>query len=272
MTQAEYGAYRLTDWQSRLLEFAQRQAPNWLGRRLALLARRLVLSGRRQPIDASAEGFRLRVHVTDNVSERKYLFMPRFVDPVERAYLTEHLTPDGVFLDIGANAGIYTLSAARAYAALGRSGYALAVEANPTMQQRLLYNVALNQLEAHARLAPVALSNRDGEVTFSLSSSNLGESGLLAAGGETLRVPGLTLASLLTEHGITRVDGMKIDVEGMEDVILAPFIEQADPAILPRFIIIENSADQWHVDLPRLFASVGYRMHYTGKMNTIYRL
>lgn len=271
MTQADYGTYRLSAAQSRLLAFAQRQAPSWLGRRLALLARRLVLSGRRLPIDARAEGFDLRVHVTDNVSERKFLFMPQFVDPAERAYLTQHLTPDGVFLDIGANAGIYTLSAARAYAAQG-SGYVLAVEANPTMQQRLLYNVALNRLDKHVRLAPVALSNRDGEVTFSLSSSNLGESGLLAAGGETLRVPGLTLASLLAEHGITRIDGMKIDVEGMEDVILAPFIEHADPAILPRFIIIENSADQWHIDLPQRFAGVGYRVHYTGKMNTIYRL
>lgn len=270
MTQAEYGTYRLSPWHSRLLGFAQSRKPGWTGRRLALLARRLVLSGRRLPIDASAEGFKLRVHVADNVSERKFLFMPQFVDTTERAYLDGHLTPDGVFLDIGANAGIYTLTAARAYARLGGRGYALAVEANPTMQERLRYNVALNDLDAHARLAPLALSNRDGEVAFSLSNSNLGESGLLAAGGETIKVPCLTLANLLARHDIEHPDGLKIDVEGMEDVILAPYLEQAPADRLPGFMIVENSAPQWHLPLPDMLAEAGYRAEYVGRMNTLY--
>jgi FkbM family methyltransferase len=263
-----YGHYALTETQRRLLAFAQSRKANWLGRRLALLARRLVLSGRTQPIDAETEGFRLRVHVSDNISERKFLFMPRFCDVDERRYLVEHLTPGGVFLDIGANAGIYTLTVARAYAKLG-AGTVLAVEANPIMQSRLAFNIGLNTLEAHVEIVPIALSSRDGEVAFSISNDNLGESGLLATGGRNIRVPCMTLASLLEAHGVERLDGMKIDVEGMEDVILSPYLAKADEAQLPRFIIIEDSTRRWHLDLLGEFAAKGYRVIARRKMNLI---
>jgi FkbM family methyltransferase len=269
LTSPDYGTYTLSGWQQRLLTLAQRQERTWLGRRLALVARRLVLKGRTQPIDASADGFRMRVHVTDNVSERKFLFMPQFCDISERDYLVSHLTADGVFLDIGANAGIYSLTAARAYAASRGAGYVLAVEANPTMQARLDYNVRLNALESQVRLARVALSDRSGEVTFNISSSNLGESSLAPTEGTPITVPCQTLLSLLQEHGVSRVDGMKIDVEGMEDVILMPFFGEAPRALYPRFVIIENSSSKWRSDLFGRMQEVGYRLLGTHKMNSI---
>lgn len=267
-----YGTHALTGMAARWLRFAQTRRRTWLGRRLALLARRFVLSGRTLPIDAEAEGFRLRVHVTDNVSERKFLFMPRFCDPVEREHLVRHLSPDGVFLDIGANAGIYTLTAARAYAGLGGRGHVLAVEANPTMQDRLRCNVELNDLDSRVRLAPVALSDRIGEVAFSISPDNLGESGLLNTGGVSIRVPCLPLLDLLGQHAVQSVDGMKIDVEGMEDVILTPFLRQAPRPLLPKFIIIESSASRWRGDLLGLLRETGYRQLAQRKMNLILTL
>ena len=67
-----YGHYALTGSDRRLLSLAQNQQTSWLGRRLALIARRLVLSGRTQPIDAEAEGLRLRVHAqAQQESQRK---------------------------------------------------------------------------------------------------------------------------------------------------------------------------------------------------------
>lgn len=269
MQQDHFGTFRLDPWRQRLLDLAQSRKPGWLGRRLALLARRAVLRGRREPVDATVDGLRMRVHVTDNVSERKFLFMPQFCDVAERDYLVRHLAPDGVFLDIGANAGIYSLTAARALAGMGGRGYVLAVEANPTMQARLSYNIALNGFQVHFRLAPVALSDHVGEVTFNLSPDNLGESSLAATGGEAIRVPCQTLQGLLAEHGVSRVDGMKIDVEGMEDVILMPFFEAAPASLFPRFIVIENSADRWRGDLFGLLARLGYRQHGRYKMNSL---
>ena len=267
-----WGTHDLSSWQMALLRHSQRQPFTWMGRRLALMMRRLVLRGRTRPIDAEVEGLRMRVHVTDNVSERKYLFMPQFCDPAERNYVREHLSPDGVFLDIGANAGIYTLTAAPVYVRLGATGYVLAVEANPTMQERLSFNVGINNLQSRVRLAPIALSDRTGEVEFTLSDNNLGESGLNTAGSTKLRVPCKTLIDLLREEGVGKVDGMKIDVEGMEDVILNPFFQEADRKLYPEFIIIENSAYRWRSDLLALLTRVGYRKHGEHKMNMILTL
>lgn len=269
MIPTDYGSYRLPPWRKRLLDFAQHREPGWFGRRLALLARRLVLKGRTLPIDAEAEGFRLRVHVTDNVSERKYLFMPQFVDPAERGYMVRHLTQDGVFLDIGANAGIYTLTAARNYAQAGGHGYVLAVEANPIMQARLRYNIAINGFDPQVRLAPIALSDQTGEVEFSIAEGNLGESGLISTGGNKLKVPCKTLIDLLHDEGIAHLDGMKIDVEGAEDVILIPFFKQTSPSLFPRFIIIEDSAHRWRSDLLGVLSNAGYRRHTSHRMNMI---
>lgn len=269
MKSPEYGTFRLAPWQQYLLDLAQSRKRGWLGRRLALLARRLVLKGRARPVDASADGFRMRVHVVDNVSERKFLFMPQFCDVSERDHVRRHVTPDGTFLDIGANAGIYTLTAARAYADLGGQGRVLAVEANPTMQERLDYNVRLNALEHRVILARVALSDRSGEVRFNISISNLGESSLAPTAGKAITVPCQTLIGLLAEHAVTRVDGMKIDVEGMEDVILAPFFKEAPKSLYPGFIVIENSMGKWKIDLFKLLAEAGYRVHGQHKMNSI---
>lgn len=265
-----FGAYALDRRAGAWLAMAQRQPYTWLGRRLALILRRLVLRGRTAPIDAEVEDLRMRVHVNDNVSERKFLFMPRFSDPDERAYVEAHLTPDGVFLDIGANAGIYTLTAARNYHRMGGKGYVLAVEANPTMQARLSFNVAINGFDPQVHLAPIALSDRTGEVEFTVAEGNLGESGLNTPGSNKLRVPCKTLFDLLRDEEVTRVDGMKIDVEGMEDIILAPFFRQADASLFPHFIIIENSIKHWRINLLEVIEEAGYRIHSSHRMNLIF--
>jgi FkbM family methyltransferase len=267
-----FGVYALLPWQQSLLNVSQRQPVSWLGRRLALILRRIILGKRTDPIDAEVENLHMRVHVTDNVSERKFLFMPRFCDPAERAYVGGHLSPDGMFLDIGANAGIYTLTAARVYARMGGAGQVLAVEANPTMQARLNFNVELNGLQPQVRLAPLALSDQSGEVEFTVSDTNLGESGLNTPGSTKLRVPCKTLAELLRDEAVRKVDGMKIDVEGMEDVILTPFFETAERGLFPGFIVIENSAHLWRSDLLGLLARVGYREVGAHKMNLILAL
>lgn len=264
-----YGTYALAALPRHLLKFAQNQRKGWLGRRLALILRRLVLRGRAAPIDAEVEDLRMRVHVKDNVSERKFLFMPRFCDPAERNYVESHLSPDGVFLDIGANAGIYTLTAARNYVRMGGTGFVLAVEANPTMQARLRFNVELNAFEPHVRLAPIALSDQTGEVEFTIADGNLGESGLNTAGDKKLKVPCKTLADLLNDEGVRQVDGMKIDVEGMEDVILTPFFEHGDRALFPRFIVIEDSTYRWRTDLLAVLTRAGYRTLASYRMNLI---
>jgi len=58
----------------------------------------------------------------------------------------------------------------------------------------------------------------------------------------------------------TLVDALKIDVEGLEDVILAPFFRDAPPRLWPRFVIIEDSRPSWKVDLMSVMQGCGYEL------------
>lgn len=269
---APFGTFALKGWRERLLRYAHGRPTSWWGRRAALLTRRMVLRNHEGPIDAEIAGVRMRFHVGDNVSERKFLFMPQFCDPAERRYLAEHLTRDGVFLDIGANAGIYSLSAAVRYEALAGAGRVIAVEANPGMAERLKANIALNAFRNRIRVAPLALADKVGEVEFTIADGNLGESGLDTDHGRKIKVPSQTMLGLLEGEGVTALDGIKIDVEGVEDIILGPFFKTAPRSLFPKFIIIENSSKWWKMDLFGLFREVGYTQYAEHRMNVIFSL
>ncbi len=268
-----FGTYALPSWKRRLLRLAQSMPVSWLGRRGALIVRRMVLRGWHGPVDGEAEGFRLRVHVADNVSERKFLFMPQFVDPVERGFIQKQLrVRGGVFLDIGANAGVYSLTAAAALVRSLKPGRVICVEPNPTMLERLVTNMALNGFTGLTQVLPLALSDRPGEVEFTISDTNLGESGLAAGAGRTIRVAGDSLLNALNKAGVTQVTGMKIDVEGLEDRILMPFLRDAPRTLYPGHIVIEDSQHEWAEDLPGELKRCGYRIVMSGKMNAVYSL
>jgi hypothetical protein len=102
-----------------------------------------------------------------------------------------------------------------------------------------------------------------------MATSNGVSPSISAPGANKMRVPCKTLADLLLDEGVTRVDGMKIDVEGMEDVILTPFFQSADPSLFPGFIVIEDSAYRWASNLLAVLEQAGYRRHASHRMNLI---
>ncbi|MFN2309608.1 MAG: FkbM family methyltransferase [Gammaproteobacteria bacterium] len=264
-----FGTHRLGRWRSRLLRTAQGQPASWLGRRFALVLRKLTLKGGPEVIDAEVEGLRYRLHMRDNVSERKHLFMPQFFDAYERQLLRDALRPGDVFVDIGANAGIYSLTAA---AAVGPRGRVLSVEPNPRMVERLTLNLSLNGFQDRAILEQAAVSDTPGEFELILDDSNLGGASLVnRRSGHSIRVRCERLEELLARHGIERIRALKIDIEGAEDRALAPFFASAPPSLHPDILIIENSRQDWQQDLPAIFAASGYMLLRETRMNLVYR-
>jgi hypothetical protein len=77
---------------------------------------------------------------------------------------------------------------------------------------------------------------------------------------ESIRVPSQTLSNVLAGEGVNAIDALKIDVEGLEDVILAPFFRDAPPQLRPRFVIIEDSRSSWKVDLMSVMQKCGYEL------------
>ena len=80
-------------------------------------------------------------------------------------------------------------------------------------------------------------------------------------------MPAKTLLQLVREEGFERLDAVKLDVEGAEDLILEPYLREAEPALLPRFLLIEAAEGHWQVDLPALLGARGYRPVARTRMN-----
>jgi hypothetical protein len=92
-----------------------------------------------------------------------------------------------------------------------------------------------------------------------------------SAGGDAPTVDAQTLLQLLQRVGIDAIDAIKIDVEGAEDVILAPFFRDAPKSMWPRLIVLEDARSAWTVDLFSLLASLGYIVVSRTRLNVMLR-
>jgi hypothetical protein len=75
----------------------------------------------------------------------------------------------------------------------------------------------------------------------------------------------------LQDVGIDAIHAIKIDVEGAEDVILAPFFRNAPESMWPRLILLEDARSAWTVDLFSLLASLGYTVVSRTRLNVTLR-
>ncbi len=126
------------------------------------------------------------------------------------------LSPEETFVDIGANAGYYSLLAAKA---VGPKGRVIACEPDPTSLVLFEENVRLNgfqNITIHQR----AMGNRIGTNNLYLSADNAGDHRLWQNGGERDSVSVLEdrLDDLLGP--ISDLHLIKIDVQGYEVDVL----------------------------------------------------
>ncbi|MCJ2081994.1 FkbM family methyltransferase [Methylobacterium sp. J-090] len=266
-----YGTYAPTGLVARIAERTGRLSyGSWGARRLALFLRRVGIGLLRgKPLDVERFGARMRLYPYNNNCEKKVLFTPQFFDPEERDLLRARLEPGCTFLDIGANIGAYALFVA---AFAGPRARILAVEPQPDVFDRLTYNIAQNPFGTVKAVA-CAVADKAGELTLFVDPRNRGESSLKIVGtneGAQIRVPAVTLLDLAQGEGITRIDAIKLDVEGAEDLILEPFFRNAPASLHPRLLLVENGTDQWQIDLPGLLEANGYRLLARTRLNLIF--
>jgi FkbM family methyltransferase len=90
------------------------------------------------------------------------------------------------------------------------------------------------------------------------------------ARGARLRVPAKSLLSILIEEGYERVDAIKLDIEGAEDLVLDPFFRDAPPSLWPRLIIMEFALLRGGVQLEQRLRALGYRQILRTNENVAY--
>jgi FkbM family methyltransferase len=128
--------------------------------------------------------------------------------------------PGGVAIDVGANLGEWSVPLARA---IGRDGRVFCIEPNAAVAAALKATLRINNL-VQAEVLPVAVAAQDGEGRLLIEREDSGRSRLSADEG-TIPVPLRRLDGIVAERDLTRLDLLKIDVEGHERFVLASAIE-----------------------------------------------
>lgn len=130
------------------------------------------------------------------------------------------LTKGGLFIDIGANFGLFTCMAAHN----NDKVKVWAVEPNYKVIDNLLHNIQLNDLEKRVMVFNAAISNKMQWVTMDQpAKDNLGTNVTKAGVQGLLSILSCSLEFLLKENNITKIELIKIDIEGNEFEILEHF-------------------------------------------------
>jgi FkbM family methyltransferase len=250
---------------------------NRLGLRLSTPFRRLAINWLGEtPVDTIIWGARMRLHPSRNGCEKNALFTPQIIDALERDVLAaaiDRRVGEGktfVFVDVGANVGLYSLFVAARGAPRAQ---VIAIEPQPVVVDRLRFNAAANP-DFDITVVQLAVTDRDGEMSLVISARDLGGSHLeqrVGASAGAVRVRCRPLSAVLADAGIFVIDALKIDIEGAEGLALAPFLREAPSALLPRMVLIEDRSD-WTIDVYALLRGRGYAELTRGRQNVIFQL
>jgi FkbM family methyltransferase len=239
---------------------------------MAFPIRRFALRSLDRPVDTTLWGHRLRFHPFDNISERRLLFTPGGWDRRERALLARILKPEAVFVDVGCNFGGYTWWV---LSRLGKDCTVVALEPDPELHARLRFNLDTNRWD-HVRTLSCAVGAEEGRATLHLHGTNRGENSLLErengveSGAVDVQVR--PLKALAEEEGLERIDILKVDIEGLESVVLRAFFESDPGPLRPSWIFCERKDTPEYHGLESFLAAEGYSVVLNTKLNMVLHL
>lgn len=185
-------------------------------------------------------------------------------EPEVRGALQYLLKPGYTFIDCGANIGYFSIQAG---GLVGNEGKVVSIEANPITYQLLERNLKANQFGIPIHCA---LTSQTGEVELFMPSdgdvySSLRKGGLVK--GDSIRafkVQGRSLDEVVKDLALSRVDVVKIDIEGAEIDVL-----RSARHLLSTFrpvLIVEYGTNTWPIfgasceDLKAISCQHGYAL------------
>ena len=169
---------------------------------------------------------------------------------------------NGVFIDVGANIGKYTIKIGNS---LKMNGRVISFEPENDNFEMLKKNAKLNNLK-NTTLINKALSDKKGKLKLYLAKGNLGHHSLVEKVGEKYEeVEVDTLDNILKELKISKVDLIKIDVEGAENLVLKgalKTLENSHPKI------VFEAWDKNHLDkIKEVLEPLNYKIKQINKVD-----
>ncbi len=128
------------------------------------------------------------------------------------AFGSQFLKPGDVAFDLGANQGIFCCAFG---SVVGRTGRVVAVEPIPRQAERLRRNVQLNGFE-QCEVVQKAISERAGTAVLGIANGDTAASIVAKDKSISITVEVASVDELVEQFGLTRVDFIKLDVEGAE--------------------------------------------------------
>jgi FkbM family methyltransferase len=191
-------------------------------------------------IDAQVFGYDLNLDLEDHI--QRLIYIGAYERDLERV-LRGWLKPGMTFLDVGANAGFFTLLAARL---VGSAGRVISVEPSPWVAERLAATVARNGL-ANVTVARIALGNTTGTLPLPAPLPGNHSPSLLETAPDRPRslVPVARLDDRL-EEWVPRggvIDAMKVDIEGYEPFLFEGAKEALSSGRIRR--IATEASSEW---------------------------
>lgn len=222
--------------------------------------------GNRDYFDAQLEkGVRMRFHLDSKLAQ--FVYCDPY-EPTERAFLKTFLRTGDVFVDVGANFGLYSLIAARY---VGPSGKIYAFEPTQRIFQRLCGNVNLNRFN-HVYCFQLAFSDKPGDFEFYVAENGYDAWNSFAkpiAGHSFIKeiIHSETWDHFASQHELVgKIAMMKVDVEGWETRFLSGAVaslSRDDAPLLQMEFTGEaaQAAGSSCGELYRALEKLGYRMY-----------
>jgi FkbM family methyltransferase len=202
-----------------------------------------------------------------------YLYREDYVP--ELALMERFLAPGMVFIDGGANCGVYTFLAARL---VGPSGRVLAFEPGAACFAALEKSSTLNRFQ-QVVLRKQALADQNGIARFYHHGGQDNMFGLGQAAEDGVpydEVETITIEKALEELQLNHLDFLKLDIEGAQEMVL-----RSSKALLQRcrpVLLIELDLDSSRLmnldpdDTLRVLVELGYTLHTIDEQGEIHPL
>lgn len=138
----------------------------------------------------------------------------------ELVYLEKLLSPGKVFVDAGANFGIYTVMASKA---VGEMGRVISFEPSSRAFPVLMRNIAMNGFK-NVLAFPIALADKAGKTSLyhhsAVGSDALAKDSTFDPNAYAQNIDTESLDNVVRRTSVAKVDMIKMDIQGAEELAL----------------------------------------------------
>lgn len=180
------------------------------------------------------------------------------VDEVWGGTYPVRIDENATVIDAGANIGAFTVYAAKQ----ATNGKVIALEPEPRNRAQLERNVRMNDLN-NVTVLDTGLAGDRGSFRLFLGKANKGTGSIYSSESDrSIEITCRTLADVIADHAIDRVNLLKVDIEGAEyDVIL----NMPDDVLAK----IDHIVLEYHESLGLNHTGAELAAHLTGKGFTV---